>query len=77
MVDGGMGDKEIETSARALHDIWCRDNKTYMEQCRKAPMIYNCSRDFTRALPWEKLTDYWRNQYRKEARLQARINAGK
>jgi len=68
-----MNKKAIEGKAQKLHETWCRDNAVYLEQCRKAPNIYRCSRDFTRSVPWDKLPDNWLNYYRREARFQEKI----
>jgi hypothetical protein len=66
-------EKELEKNARQLHQQWLKANKDYIGQCRSAPEIYNCSRDFKRIFPWKTLPDYWKNYYRREARYQLLI----
>lgn len=66
--------KRIDQQARKLHEDWLRLNQNYVEQCRTAPGIYSCSRDFDRVVAWQKLPEFWKNYYRREARYLLLIN---
>jgi len=64
-----MDDKKLLATAKKLHKDWLRENKSFVQACKNDPAQTNCSRDFTRAVSWEKLPDMWISYYRREARI--------
>ena len=64
-----MDQKKIEARARKLHQAWLADNEGFVERCRRDPQQTRCSRDFPRAVPWAALPPFWKESYRREARI--------
>lgn len=62
------GSTNVDVHARKLHDQWLRQNHEFVRECQNKPGIYNCSRDFDRAVPWRLLPQAWKAYYRREAK---------
>lgn len=58
----------IEKKAKKNHQTWLKENDSFVQACRRDPYQNNQSRDFPRAVAWEKLPEYWKQHYRREAK---------
>ena len=64
-----MDTKKIAPLAKKLHTQWLKENKDFVELCCKDPHQSQCARDFSRAVQWDKLPDFWKNHYRRDAKM--------
>ena len=63
-----MDSAKIEKKAKNLHETWLEENDSFVQACRRDPYQNNQSRDFNRAVAWEKLPEHWKQHYRSEAK---------
>lgn len=69
-----MDEKKLMATAKKLHNTWLKENKVFVNACKNDPAQNNCSRDFTRAMPWEKLPEVWISYYKREAKIKLLCN---
>ena len=65
-----MDAKKIIPTAKKLHSNWLKENKDFVDSCRKDPNQTKYTHDFSRAMPWKNLPDFWKKHYQREARIE-------
>jgi len=65
-----MDNKKIIAGAKKLHKDWLKQNRDFVDLCLKDPNQTKYCHDFSRAVPWKDLPVFWKNHYKKEARIE-------